>query len=164
MAETLIVTQGKAMRAAREQGVVLELPSGNVYRLRMTSAALLLKRGNLPNILTAFATEMLYDSDKAAEKYNAFLAPTDKSERALEVLASYEAVCKEMFLEPKVVDNPQADDEISIDNLSLADQTWCFWLAFQAVNDLKSFRTQQELDVERVAEPQDVPQIAEPGA
>lgn len=154
--DTLLVTQGKAMRAHREQGIVLTFPSGNNYRVRVPGAAGLLKRGNLPNILVGYASEMLYQGDPEGKKYEAFIAPSDKSERALELLESYKAVCQEMFLEPRVVDEPQADDEIAIDDLSPIDQTWAFWLAFADAKALDNFRPQQAPDVVGVAVPQNV--------
>lgn len=164
MADTILATQGKAMRQMREHGITLQFPSGNHYRVRVPGAAGLLKRGNLPNALVNYCVDLLYSGDPEGKKYEAFNAPSDKEERAQEILASYEAVCKEMFLEPRVVDEPQADDEISIDDLSLQDRNWAFWLAFLEVDALKAFRPQQAADVERVDEPQDVPQAAIAGA
>lgn len=164
MAEELLVTQGKQMRAMREQGVVLTFPSGNNYRVRVPGASGLLKRGNLPNILISYASEMFYEGDKDGKRYEAFLAPSDKSERALETLESFKVVCQEMFLEPRVVDKPQADDEITIDDLSPQDQTWAFWLCFMEAKTLDSFRPQQAPDVVGVAQPQDISQAAQPGA
>lgn len=164
MSETLLVTQGKAMRQMREKGIELQFPSGNVYRVRVPGAAGLLKRGNLPNTLVSYCVDLLYMGDPEGKKYEAFIAPSDKEERAQEVLASYEAVCKEMFLEPRVVDKPEVDDEISVDDLSIGDRNWAFWLAFLEVDALKSFRKPEEPDVVSVDEPQDVPQVAVAGA
>lgn len=161
MAKSLIITQGKAMRAMREEGIILTFPSGNNYRVRVPGAAGLLRRGNLPNILVSFCHDLLYDDTDADAKYQAFVAPSDKAERDLELLASFKVVCQEMFMQPRVVDEPQEDDEIAIDDLSIADQTWAFWLAFVEVNALKVFRQEQELDVVSVPEPESVSPEAE---
>lgn len=55
----LLVTQGKAMRALREQGIVLTFPSGNNYRVRVPGAAGLLRRANMPNILVSYVHDVL---------------------------------------------------------------------------------------------------------
>jgi hypothetical protein len=156
MAEELLVTQGKAMRAMREQGIILTFPSGNNYRVRVPGAAGLLKRGNLPNILITYATEMWYEGDSDGKRYENFIAANDKSERALETIASFKVVCQEMFMDPRIVDDPQGDDEITIDDLSPQDQTWAFWLAFIDAKALGTFRSQQAPDVVGVVAPQDV--------
>lgn len=161
MADELLVTQGKKMRAMREEGIILTFPSGNNYRVRLVGAAALLKRGNLPNILISFIHDVLYEGDPGGKKYEAFIAPSESSERDLELLASFEVVCEAMFMEPKIVKSPSADDEISIDELSVTDQAWAFWLAFLEVKALEFFRQQQAPDVVSVDEPQDVPSEAE---
>jgi hypothetical protein len=158
--EELLVTQGAKMREMREKGVVLTFPSGNVYRVRIVGAAALLLRGNLPNILLAFVIDAIYHGVDE-KKFDAFLALREREESAREFIDSLRAVCETMFMEPKVVADPKADDEVSIMDLSLSDQTWAFELAFGFVRQLRPFRQEQAADVGRVPRPEDVPQEAE---
>lgn len=153
----LEVTVGATLRKAREAGAVVPFPSGNNYRVRIPGAAGMLKRGNLPNPLLSFALDAFY-SGVTEEKYDAFLSAQERSEGALDLIASLRAVCQEMFMEPRVVDNPQADNEIAIDDVPLQDQLWAFRLAFAPSEVLYPFRDEPQADVVSVLESQDVPQ------
>lgn len=153
----LTATLGKQIRAMREEGVVLPFPSGNVYRVRTVGAAALLRRGNLPNVLTSFVIDAIY-SGMTADKLDSFMGLKEKQEHALEFLESLRVCCEEVFLEPRIVDNPTEDNEISIDDIPLIDQSWAFDLAFGFARELRPFRPQQEADVGRVAELENVPQ------
>lgn len=158
-ASSLTPTSGKAMREMREQGMVLPFPSGNYYRIRVLGAAHLLRRGNLPNILLSFVVDAIYTSVNE-EKLDAFRKLQDKAETALEFLESLRIVCEEMFLEPRVVADPQADDEVSIADVMLIDQWTAFERAFGLVRELLPFRDQSQADVGSVPVAQDVPQTA----
>lgn len=153
-------TSGKAMRAMREQGVVLLFPSGNYYRVRTLGAANLLRLGNLPNPLLAFAIDALYNGI-TEEKVDNFLALREKEEMALEFLESLRVICEAMFMEPRIVENPQADDEVTIEDVEPIDQGWAFKLAFAPAQALRPFRLEPQADVVSVPRLEDVTQASE---
>lgn len=152
-------TLGSQLRQMREQGIVLPFPSGNTYRVRMVGAAALLRRGNLPNILLRFVIDAIYQG-VTADKIDAFFGLQEQEEHALEFLDSLRICCEETFLEPRIVDDPQGDDEASIADIPLMDQTWAFDLAFGFARELRPFRPQQEVDVGVVVSTEDLPQAA----
>lgn len=154
------VTLGKTMRKAREEGFLLLFPSGNHYRVRFPTAAALLKRGDLPNPLLRFVTDAYY-SGVTQTKFDAFMAAQERADAALEMDASAKVICQAMFLEPRVVDEPQADDEVTIDDIPPEDQNWAFQLAFMRAQLLAPFRQEQAAVVERVPKAESVPQAGE---
>lgn len=156
----LTPTLGSQLRQMREQGVVLPFPSGNNYRVRTVGAARLLRRANLPNILLSFVMNAIYQG-VSAEKIDAFMSMNEQEQHALAFLESLRVCCEVVFLEPRIVENPMADDECSIDDIVLADQAWAFDLAFGFARELRPFRPQQEADVGRVVELENVPQASE---
>ncbi len=158
--EELKPTSGKAMRAMREQGVILLFPSGNHYRVRTLGAANLLRRGNLPNPLLAFAIDALYNGI-TEEKIDNFLTLREKEEQALEFLESLRVICEEMFMEPRIVEKPQADDEVAIKDVEPIDQGWAFKLAFAPAEALRPFRLESQTDVVILPVAQDVTQAPE---
>jgi hypothetical protein len=68
------------------------------------------------------------------------------------------------LLYPKVVDNPSAEDEIAISELSLSDRMWIFKLAFMPAEVLSRFRYEPARDVEAMDDEQEQPQQTEPDA
>lgn len=147
-------SSGKELRRAREQGYVLPFPSGESYRIRPATAAGLLKRGKLPNVLLSFVVDALYNGTDG-KKVDEFLTLSEKEENAVEFLASLQVVCEEMFMEPRIVASPQADDELTIDDIPIVDQAFAFTQAFRAAKEVLPFRAKQEADVGGVAEGQD---------
>lgn len=145
----LPITLGKTMRKPREEGFALIFPSGNRYRVRFPTAAELLRRGNLPNPLMRFVVDAYYGGVTQA-KFDAFLAAQERAEAAAEMDASVKVICEAMFMEPRVVDAPQADDEVSIDDIPPEDQNWALQLAFMRAQLLAPFRDEQAADVESV--------------
>lgn len=157
----LLATSGAQLRRLREKGVVLTFPSGNAYRVTLPSPGTLLRRGHLPNPLLSFVVDAFYNGVTNA-KYEAFVSSKERQEDALAMLESLKTVCAAMFMQPQIVDDPQGDDEISIDDLPIIDQEWALRLLFAPVNEVLPFRGEQETDVERVPQAQDVPQDAQP--
>lgn len=160
MSDEPVVTMGAQMRAAREKGVLLLFPSGNTYRVRMPNAAGLLRRGNLPNVLLSFCVDAFYNG-VTYENVDTFLAAKEKSENALELMESFRVICEEMLLEPRVVTEPKADNEVSIVDVPMVDQVLAFKLTFLGVEALFPFRAESQPDVVSVPSPQAVPQTTE---
>lgn len=158
--EELKPTLGSQIRQMREKGVVLPFPSGNNYRVRVVGAANMLRRGNLPNVLLSFVADAIFHG-VTAEKIDEFMTLKDKEQHSLEFLDSLRICCEEVFLEPRIVEKPTKDDEISIADLHLQDQAWAFDLAFGFARELRPFRPQPEADVGLVPSTEAVPQTTE---
>lgn len=149
-------SSGAKMREIREKGIVLPFPSGENYRVRNVSVGKLLRRGNLPNILTAFLIDAIYHG-LSNQKVADFLALREKAESAVEFLDSMQIICEEMFIEPRVVANPQSEDELTIDDIPIVDQGWAFDRCFRSARELRPFRPQPALDVVSVPDDENVP-------
>ena len=137
----------------RERGVLQTLPSGRVVRLRTVTPDRLLRAGKVPDILTPLVIKMIYE-EVANEELDAFLAAKTKIADALATVESLRVVCEAGLLDPRVVDastgSALADDEISIDDLTLAERGWIFKLVFQSTEVLQRFRLGQAPDVDAV--------------
>lgn len=138
---------GAELRAMREQGVWQTLLSGTPVRMRIVTPDMLLAGGSMPDILSPLVTKMIFEYVEGFE-LDGFIAQREEAKHALEVVKSLNLVCKAALLEPRIVDTPQADDEICAEDLTLADRGWIFKLAFQSAEFLKTFRNEPARDVE----------------
>lgn len=158
--EELKPTLGKAMRANREQGNVVEFPSGNFYRVRWASASALLRRGHLPNVLLSFVIDALYHG-LSSQRVDDFLLLREKEEQAQEFLNSLQAVCEYMWLEPRIVDNPTTDDECHIEDVPLIDRAFAFDICFRPAKEVLPFRPESQTDVGSMEQIKDSASVAE---
>ena len=155
------VTPAVEFRTMREQGVRQTLPSGRVVRLRTVTPDRLLALGDIPDILTSLVLRMIY-GELQQNELDSFLSPREKAAEARQVIASLNVVCRAALLYPTVVEaDPQGDDEILPDDLTLAERGWIFKLAFQPAEVLTRFRYESTPDVEVVPDGKDDPQPAE---
>lgn len=139
------VTPGLAWRKPRTEGYVVTLPSGNVVRLRPAALDVLIASGKIPDLLTPAAADALWSSenlDSAAVKD--ILA---KAERAKDFIALVSLVVRASVIEPKIVDDPKADDEIALSDIEFSDKVIIYQLAIQPSVVLSSFRSGQAPDV-----------------
>src|SRR6476620_820675 len=138
--DKLPVTRGSEWRRNREQGEIIQLPySGKFVRLRTVRPDMLLKLGKIPNPLTSLMVDIIYgniDNDRI----NNFLSLQESAEEAMAMIESLRVVCTAALVEPKIVDNPQAEDEISIDDIELSDRSYIFRLVFISAEALTTFR------------------------
>jgi hypothetical protein len=143
-------TSGAAWRKTREEGLPVTFPSGKVAALRNVNLASLLAKGIISDALTPIVAELL-NGGKAAEKL--------KPEQLFKAqIALQEAVCKLAFVNPRIVDEPQADDEISIDDVAHIDQEFALALLQTPVERLaETFRQTETPHVESVSEGEAVP-------
>lgn len=63
-------------------------------------------------------------------------------------------VCRAAFVNPRIVDDPQGDNEIGIDDIDLPDKIHVLTLSLRGAAALKHFRYQPETDVEPVPDEQ----------
>jgi len=149
--ETLPVSSGLEWRKKREQGELIQLPySGYIVRIRTVLPDQLLKLGKIPQVLSTLVLEMIYDKGDE-DKFQRFLTENETPDAAADMLESLRVVCVAGMVEPKVVDNPTLDNEISIDDIEIADRAYIFRLVFAPSEALSRFRYQPPSDVDVVA-------------
>ncbi len=130
------ITSGVKWRQPREEGIIVPLPSGNVARLRPVALDVMISSGKLPDMLTPIAVKTLWTEMGGEEISNAV-------EMATQMADLFHIVCKASFIEPKIVDDPQEEDEIAIDDISFTDKGFVFNLAIQPAEVLRKFRDEQ---------------------
>jgi len=149
--EDAAVTPASEFRRVREQGELVTLPiTGRTVRIRTVKPAALLRLGKIPDPLSELAMRVMF-GPMSQKEYNKFFGPQERREHALEVTESLRIVCTAALIEPRIVDNPQADDEISIDDLEDVEQRFIFDLALLTAYELSRFRHQQTAGLEPVA-------------
>lgn len=151
MTELREVTSGRTWRQPREEGFVKVLPSGNVARLRPVDMSVLLESGEIPDILTPMAVSAIMDGADTEKLAN----PDDLAKHTTEMIRFFNLVCKAAFLEPRIVEVPQNDDEINIEDVELSDRSFVYALVTQPVEVLRSFRLSETPDVDPVSDSQD---------
>lgn len=147
-------------REAAEQGIPLELPAtGRVVLVRTVTPEQLLRFGKIPDILTSLVLKMIYDGVKD-EDVKTFLLERPSAEETMQMVETLRIVCTAALVYPRIVDDPQADDEIHITDLSLDERGWIFRLVFHPAEILTNFRLEPLGDVEPVLDGDEVKQPA----
>jgi len=142
-------TRGIDWRKPREEGYLLALPSGNTARIRPVALDVLLRHGEIPDILTPLIAKMIYEGVDTDE-LDRLLSVETLAEQSDEMLALIDAICTASFVQPRIVDEPQAEDEIAIADVDLADRGTVFSLAVLPARHLRSFCERQAAGVEAV--------------
>ena len=151
MGETKQPTRGIDWRKPREEGFLLALPSGNSAKIRPVALDVLLRQGKVPDLLTPFVAKMIYEGVDTDE-LDKLLSVEKLAEQSDEMLALIDAICAAAFLEPRIVAEPQAEDEIAIEDVELADRGTVFSLAMLPANDLRRFLDRQAASLEPVSD------------
>lgn len=142
------VANGAAWRKPREQGVEIWLPYGQqVVRIRTVRPDHLLAQGDIPDILSPLMLDMIYGRANE-KKTEAILLPKESVEEAMQLLETLRVVCTAALVEPRIVSEPLAEDEITIDELEYEDRRYIFRLVFLPTEVLSTFRYQAQVDVE----------------
>ena len=142
----LRVTSAKEWKRLRKEGVLVELPSGMVARLRPVSIIDLWRSsGSIPDGLTAIIGDLLVNGTVSAQK----------SEMTAELITSiaelYTMVCRAAFVEPAIVDSPRDNaEEIALEDLSQADREFTLAWVSTPTTELKPFLTEQGQSLESV--------------
>lgn len=96
-------------------------PSGMEFKLRRPRMDLFLNMGTLPTALAGNVD--LKDKAAAVQAFQEL--PDDKKARQIELAAS---IVRYICVDPKIVDDPKADNEISPDDVTLEDfNALCEW-------------------------------------
>lgn len=134
----MVVTSGKDWRRPREEGIEITLPSGNTAKLRPVGAEWFLNQESIPDLLTPIIAAEAEGRDWSEdEKATASLNELGKSKDFLNSLV------KAFFASPKVVDNPEADDEISPEDVEYQDKLVLMQLIGTPAVALRQFREKQ---------------------
>jgi len=126
------ITSAKSWRSAQ----VVELPSGNVARLRKVSVTAMLAFGRVPNALLSMAQEFTTQGVDVGEA-------TQDQEKFGDFVRFTHFVAEQAFVEPKINLNPEAelaDDEISILDLDDADLLFVLHWSQGDVKQIAPFR------------------------
>lgn len=121
-----MVTSGRDIRAKRVREVTL--PSGSVVEVRQPSLLNLISDERTPDMLRSYAIKAVQAgaSGKKAPTLELNLQP----ENFGEVIKLMNTMARACLVNPRVVDNPIADDEISVDDLTDDDKGFLLDIAF----------------------------------
>jgi hypothetical protein len=148
-------TSGATWRKSREEGEVVTLPSGNVARLRPVALDQLIISGKLPDLLTPIAAKSLWTETDTS-------TIADQVETAKGFAELVNLVVPLAMLTPRIVLDPQADDEIAMDDIEFSDKIAIFQLATGGSTVLRAFRERQEASVDALPDSEDVRPKTEP--
>lgn len=131
-----MATSGKEWRKAREEGVEITFPSGRVAAIRPIEVDhFLLTGGHIPDFLTPIVLDMIN-----GKSYMMDMPLHEQLEKSKDFLTFLNELSKAAFVNPKVVDDPQADDEISVDDLTYGEKTIVYRFFSRPAEVLRRFR------------------------
>jgi len=130
-------TSGAEWRKPREEGFLVHLLSGNMARIRPVALDVLLRQGEIPDLLTPWVAKTIYEGVDTDE-LDKLLNVETLVEQSDEMLSLIDAICTAAFVEPRIVADPQAEDEIHITDVELADRGSVFSLAVLPAKELLS--------------------------
>lgn len=134
-------TPAAEWRKPREEGYTVTLLSGNRATLRPVALDVLIASGELPDVLTPIAAQSLWQDRETQDIAEA-------GDVAKQYADLVNAVVPAAFLYPQVVEDPQGEDEISLDDIDFQDKVQVFNLATAGAMFLRKFREKQSRDVE----------------
>lgn len=141
-------TSGKEWRRPYEEGLLVQFPSGMKAFIRPFTSYSLLERNLVPDVLTPIVQEIALGKRQDI--------PTDNWDMVVALNDLAKAICRDVFVNPRIVDDPQDDNETRIEAIEEEDRSW---LLFECINkparDLERFHPRYHAGVESVA--------AEPG-
>jgi hypothetical protein len=128
--------------------------------MRTVKPSVLLEHGQIPDPLTDLVIKIMYGTI-TPQQYREFFDVTERRDHAIELAKSLRIVCTAALLDPVIVDDPQADNEIHIDDLEDGEQRYIFDLALLEATRLSKFRHEQETALEPVPPSEEYEQQAE---
>lgn len=143
-------TSGKEWRKARLEGKLVRLLSGNVVRLRPIEVDYFLRVGHIPDFLAPLISELITGGQAESE-----LPPQEALEKQTEWFTFLDDLCRYALVSPRVVDNPEADDEISVDDIAYMDKYFIYLMFSRPARLLRQFRQPQTQPVAPMASPAD---------
>ena len=141
-----MATSGKAWRKAREEGIEVPLASGNVVALRPIEVVFFLKVGHIPDALAETVTKLIQGDTVKFE-----IPAAEREAQSKEWLTFLDELVRFAFVNPKVVENPQADDEIALADVSYFDKLTVYRFFCQPASFLRRFHDMQTQPLAGVA-------------
>jgi hypothetical protein len=140
------MTTRKEWREKRDQGVEILLPEyGDVVRIRPMDATFFLRTGRIPDYLAQTVDELINNSLNQVP-----VPPKITSDKTVEWMKWLDELVTYAMVSPKVVSTPQADDEISIDDIGYTDKLSIYRWFGQPAQVLRAFRAAQVKSVANV--------------
>lgn len=129
-----MATSGKEWRKAREEGIETLMPSGMTANLRPVEADFFLRVGHVPDALAPLINTII-----SGDSYKLEIPPVEQLEKGKEWIAFLNELCTYAFVTPKVVEAPQADDEISVDDICYLDKFSVYQKFSMPAHKLRAF-------------------------
>lgn len=143
------------LRAQRDTTAVIRLPfSGLDVEIGLVKLDQLLLSGKIPDLLTPIVASVLWSSVGQGKKEDEIRADKD-------FYALVNSVVTAALVSPRIVANPTADDEISIDDLNFGDKIIAYTACTQPLGVLHRFREGEGPDVDAVQQGEAVQPAAE---
>lgn len=135
----------------------VEVPSGNIARIRRKALTVFMKTGMIPNDLLPIIQKAL-NAGRMEVKADELMATPQLITSTLELI---DMVVVECVVEPKVYPVPEREDQrdpelLYVDEVDWTDKQFIFAFVVGAVEDVAAFRRQQEGDVAAVPTSDDV--------
>lgn len=135
-------TSGKQWRKAREEGVEIRLPSGMTVALRPIEVDLFMRVGHIPDALAPTVNRLINGERLAFE-----VPALESLEQSKDWLLFLEELVTFAFVTPKVVNAPQGDDEISVEDVTYSDKLFVYRFFSYPAQVLEKFREEQSRHV-----------------
>ena len=125
-------------RRIREEGVERTLPSGMTARLRGIPLDVFILRGNIPDALTDVIVKAATgEGDTPLGDFQTL----KEAQGYFELLNEITTLC---FAWPHIVNDPQTDDEITIDDVDMIDKAYLLEYLGKPASALMNFPKQEE--------------------
>lgn len=137
MAKPTIVS-GKELRRAREEGTDVPLSTSGVWvTLRPVPLDKLLLSGDIPDFLTGIAASVVVEPNAEVPGLQ------DNLEVARRYIELINLIVPLALVHPRIVDDPQSDDECLLEDFSLVERGEILTLSMQPTKVLERFRDEQ---------------------
>lgn len=136
----MTTTSAREWREKRKKGIEFELPEyQDIVLIRPMDAEFFFKLGGIPDFLAPTVRKIINGND-----YSMPLPPEDQSQEDLvKWLAWLDELVTYALVSPKVVSDPQGDDQISIDEIGYIDKLRIYKFFGWPAQQLRRFREQQ---------------------
>ena len=152
------ITPGKTWRKDREEGVEITLPySGYTVALRPVSVDFFIRHGSIPDMIAETVRKMIDGEEYVVQ------IPKEANDKDQEWMTFLDQLVACAFASPQIVDVPlsgrevsvpQADDEISVDDVLYTDKLFVYKFFTQSAQTLRAFRQRQADAVASVVSPE----------
>lgn len=134
----------KDVRKNREAGVLIQFPSGYVFKIRAVNPSDFLRAGKMPDPVSHIIQEVL---SGRADKIDFSKQTLEEFQTYYAFLEFYARLC---FVYPRIVDKAEADDEIQIEDLEQGDLEFLVGVIFAPLSALERFSEEQSRSLESV--------------